>query len=166
MAKQSAKAAENAVKPALHPMPIRSHGAGAKPSESLAVSGAVLRAATFDEASLRRLPSVERQVGAHLYRGVHLWDLLSVTAGLSLDPAVKADALHRYVVATGSDGYRAVFSLAELDPGFGAQPILIAYEMDGAPLGGSDFARLVVPNDQKAGRWVARLIRLEVMSAP
>ena len=29
---------------------------------------------------------------------------------------------------------RALFALAELDPAFGARPVLLAYRLDGAPL--------------------------------
>jgi hypothetical protein len=58
-----------------------------------------------------------------------------------------------------------VFSLGELDPGFGNQPDLIAYSADGALLGSKGFARLVVPNDVKSGRWVSNVLSLEVFSA-
>lgn len=73
--------------------------------------------------------------------------------------------LNRYVLATGSDGYKAVFSLGEIDPGFGKQPGLIAYAVDGAPLTGNGFARVVVPSDVKAGRYVSNLIAIEVFAA-
>ncbi|MGO4811528.1 hypothetical protein AB4156_18350 [Cupriavidus sp. 2MCAB6] len=74
--------------------------------------------------------------------------------------------LAMYVVATGSDGYKTPISLGEIEPGFGNQPVMIAYAMDGAPLTASGFARLAVPNDGKAGRYVSRLISLEVFAAP
>ena len=41
-------------------------------------------------------------------------------AGLITDPGVKNDILNYYVLATGSDGYEAIYSLGELDPMFGA----------------------------------------------
>ena len=139
---------------------------GGGPSTRLDVSGAVLRPATFDLAALQALPATERRIGKNVFRGVSLWDLLDTTAGLALDPKVKGDVLARYVVATGSDGYQAVFALGELDPAFGGQPNLVAYAMDGAALGSKGFARLVVPNDVKAGRWVTNLVSVEVFAAP
>jgi uncharacterized protein with beta-barrel porin domain len=68
-------------------------------------------------------------------------------------------------VATGSDGYQAIVSLGEIDPAFGNQPDLIAYLMNGTSLGTNGFARLVVPNDSKQGRWVSNLVNLEVFDA-
>ncbi|HMN84047.1 MAG TPA: hypothetical protein PKA20_29540 [Burkholderiaceae bacterium] len=78
---------------------------------------------------------------------------------------IRNDTLGMYVVATGSDGYKAVVSVAEIDPGFGNQPDLIAYSINGAPVGANGFARLVVPNDVRAGRWVSNLIGLEIFRA-
>ncbi|MDF3837465.1 molybdopterin-dependent oxidoreductase [Cupriavidus basilensis] len=140
-------------------------GTGGAPSSQFGVTGAVKQPAAFDLAALKALPAVTRTVGASTYTGVSLWNLLN-TVGLATNPAVKNDVLAMYVVATGSDGYKALISLGEIEPGFGNQPDLIAYEMDGAPLTTSGFARLVLPNDGKAGRYVSKLISLEVFAAP
>jgi hypothetical protein len=149
---------------------VRSSGstiaaAGGGVSTQFTVSGAVLRPGTFDLAALQALPAVTRTVGASVYTGVSLWDFLNTTVGLATNPAVKNDSLGMYAVATGSDGYKAVFSLGEIDPGFGNQPELIAYAVNGAPLTGNGFARVVVPNDVKAGRYVSNLIAIEVFAA-
>lgn len=130
----------------------------------LQLSGAVARPASFDLAALRALPAVTRTVGTNTYMGVSLWDLVSA-AGVLVNPAVRNDLLGFYLVATGSDGYRTVISLAEISPGFGNQPDIVAYAMNGAPLTTNGFARLVVPNDMKAGRNVSNLVSLEVLSA-
>ena len=51
----------------------------------------------------------------------------------------------------------------ELDPDFGAQPVLVAWQRDGQPLGeGQGVARLVVPADKRGGRHVATVTRLEL----
>lgn len=134
-------------------------------STSFKVSGAVQHAASFDLAALKSLPSVTRTVGGNSYTGVSFWDLLNTTVGLVTDASVHNDVLNLYVVATGSDGYKAAFSLGELNPGFGNQPDLIAFDENGQGLGSSGFARLVVPNDVKAGRWVSNLVSLEVFHA-
>jgi len=140
-------------------------GTGGGVTTSFTVSGAVKSPGTFDLAALQALPAVTRTVGANVYRGVSLWDFLNTTTGLVLDPAVKNDVLGKYVVATGSDGYRALIALGEIEPGFGNAPNLIAYEVDGAPLATSGFARLVVPGDTKAGRFVSNLVGIEVLAA-
>lgn len=134
-------------------------------SSQFTVSGAVLRPGTYDLAALQALPVVTRTVGTSVYTGVSLWDFLNTTAGLKTNAAVKNDGLGLYAVAAGSDGYKAVFAIGELDPSFGNQPDLIAYAQGGTPLTTTGFARLVVPNDVKAGRYVSNLISIEVFAA-
>lgn len=140
-------------------------GTGGGRSTQFSVSGAVQHAGSFDLAALKALTSKQTTVNGVTYTGVSLWDLLNTAAGLATDGTVKNDVLSFYVVATGSDGYKAAFSLGELNPNFGNQPGLIAYEADGQPLDGNGFARIVVPNDVKAGRWVSNLVSLEVFRA-
>jgi hypothetical protein len=101
------------------------------------------------------------------YTGVSLWTLIQ-DAGVLTDPAIKNDVLGFAVVATGSDGYRAVISLGEIDPMFGNQKDLVAYSDTGGQLGpgGSDGAlRLVVPGDVAGGRYVSNLVSLQVIDA-
>ena len=100
------------------------------------------------------------------FSGVSLWSFLN-NAGLRADPYQSKNHLDEYVLATGSDGYKAVFSLGELDPSFGGQPAnsltqdLIAYT--GA---NSDGAfRIVVPGDIKGSRYNANVVSLEVIAA-
>jgi hypothetical protein len=102
------------------------------------------------------------------YTGVKLWDLLNDAGGVQVTSA-KNDILSKYVVATGADGYQAVFSLGEIDPNFGAQPVLVAYSDSSGQLGskGSDgLARMVVPGDTAGGRYVSELVDLQVRSLP
>ena len=105
---------------------------------------------------------------ADTYTGIRLWDLLSDAGGATVTSA-KNDILSKYVVATGSDGYKAVFSLGEIDPNFGAQPVMVAYADIVGQLGaqGSDgLARMVVPGDRAGGRYVSDLVKLDVRSLP
>lgn len=139
-------------------------GTGGGASTQFQLSGAIARPATFNLAALQALTPVTRTIGANTYTGVSLWDLVNA-AGLNTNAAVKNDLLGFYVVATGSDGYRTVISLAEISPDFGNQPDIVAYQMNGAALTTNGFARLVIPNDGKAGRYVSNLISLEVVSA-
>jgi hypothetical protein len=106
------------------------------------------------------------------YTGVSLWTLLT-TAGLITNPTIKNDVLRQYVVAVGSDGYEAVFSLGEIDPNFGNQQDLVAYcDTDGqlgtcgmGSTGPDGFARMVVPGDIAGGRYVSNLVALAVFDA-
>jgi len=102
------------------------------------------------------------------YTGIGLRDLLNVAGGVNVT-AAKNDFLSKYVVATGSDGYKAVFSLGEIDPKFGNQPVLVAYSDTAGQLGphGSEgLARMVVPGDHSGGRYVSDLVSLDVGSLP
>jgi hypothetical protein len=102
------------------------------------------------------------------YTGTTLWDLLADAGGVTTT-AAKNDILSKYVIATGSDGYQAVFSLGEIDPLFGNQPVLVAYADTAGQLGpqGSDgLARVVVPGDIAGGRYVSELVGLQVETLP
>ena len=140
-----------------------SSGGGA--STQFSVTGSVVHAGSFDLAALKALPAITETVGSTTYVGVSLWQLLNTSVGIATDPAVKNDILDKFVVATGSDGYKALFSMGELDPDFGNQPDLVAYEADGAPIAANGFARLIVPGGAKAGRFVSNLVNLQVFSA-
>ena len=60
-------------------------------------------------------------------------------------------------MVTGADGYQVALGWGELDPEFGAAPILLAYLSDGQPMGDKQgMARLVVP-----GRQARRPLRLD-----
>lgn len=102
------------------------------------------------------------------YTGVRLWDMLSDAGGITVTNA-KNDILSKFVIATGADGYKAVFSLGEIDPNFGNQPVTVAYSDNAAqlgPHGGDGLARVVVPGDNAGGRYVSELFNLDVASLP
>ncbi len=141
-------------------------GTGGGVSTSLAVSGAVARPMQFDLAALQALPQTTQTLGNASYSGVSLWTLLNTVTGLATDGSIKNPTIAMYAVATGSDGYKAMVSLGEVDPGFGNRGVLVATGVDGAPLSSSGFARLVVPGDLRASRSVSNLVAIEVFTAP
>jgi len=134
-------------------------------STQFSVSGDVTHTMNFDLAALKALPIIHATVGSTTYTGASFWDLLNSTVGLATKAAVKNDLLGMIIVATGSDGYKAAFSLGELSPDFGHQPDLIAYEANGVPLSDNGFARIIVPNDIRGGRAVSNLVGLDVFHA-
>ena len=143
-------------------------------SDQFTVSGQVADPETFTPVTLAALNQPTTETATFLsgagsvtdtYTGVSLWTLLQ-DQGLVTDPAVKNDVLHFGVVVTGSDGYRALISLGEIDPAFGNQPDLVAYADTGGQLGAGGSAgamRLVVPGDQAGGRYVSNLVDLRVV---
>jgi len=75
--------------------------------------------------------------------------------------------LSRDVLVTAHDGYRAVFSLPELDPAFSDSRALIADRMDGQPLSPRDSPlRLLLPSEKRETRWVRMVERIEIQAAP
>lgn len=140
-------------------------------SGEFTVNGTVANAVTYDLTSLAAaLPSQTISVDTppltgSSFTGVSLWDLLNLS-GIVNDVSIKNDAIGKYVVATGTDGYQAVFALGELNPNFGNIPAWVAYaDGNGNSLGTKGFASLVVPDDvAKAGRYVSNLSSLTVVS--
>ncbi len=91
------------------------------------------------------------------YEGVALEEILH-KAGVPQGEALRGPAMATYVVAEGADGYRVVFSLAELDSGIADSEVLVADTMDGAPLGDKlGPFRLVAPHEKRPARWVRML---------
>ena len=143
-------------------------------SDQFTLSGQVAEPETFTPVTLAALNQSTTETATFLsgagqvtdtYTGVSLWTLLQ-DQGLVTDPTIKNDVLRFGVVATGSDGYRALVSLGEIDPAFGSQPDLVAYaDTDGqlGPGGSAGAMRLVVPGDQAGGRYVSNLVDLRVV---
>jgi hypothetical protein len=99
------------------------------------------------------------------YSGVRLADLLA-KVGAPLGSELRGKALASYVVATGSDGYKAVLALGEIDPGFHPGEVLVADTMDGKPLDAhSGPFKLVVTEDKRPARSVRNLVSIELKSA-
>lgn len=102
----------------------------------------------------------------HAYDGVLLTELLRLVdapTGARLHAAADRD----YLVVTGADNFRAVFSLAETDRSVQRHATILADRMDGAPLLPHDAPyRLVVDGDQKPARSVFGVTKIEVKVLP
>ena len=84
------------------------------------------------------------------HEGVLLAELLK-RVGVPLGKALRGDAMATYVVASATDGYRVIFSLAELDPEFTGSEILVADRSNGqALLADQGPIRIVAPRDLAA----------------
>jgi len=141
------------------------------PSSAFFLVGAINTPAKYDLAMLRALKNTEVTVQTQgpngqtttTYGGVLLNDLL-INAGIQLNKQSKNDISHKGFIAVGSDGYSALVVGGEIAPKFANNHILVAFTSDGKPLGNSDgFARLVVPGDSAAGRFVSNLVELQVV---
>lgn len=134
---------------------------------TLAIAGDVSRPTTVTMAEMKAMPraSATIQEDGHpvKYDGVLVSELLK-RAGVGLGRDMTGNALSTYVLASAKDGYQAVFSLAELDPGFTGSEIIVADSVDGKPL--FDYQgpfRIVAPKDTRGARGVRMLLKLEVV---
>ncbi len=136
-----------------------------------AVTGLVQTPKPIYIRDLRKLPPAQEnityygagKINTQAFSGVLLWDLLN-SLGIVLNPNVKNDILRKTVVVTGTDGYKSVFALGEIAPGFGGNQVLVAVAADGAPLDTQGPARIAVPTDKQGGRFVSNIATIEVKS--
>lgn len=99
------------------------------------------------------------------YSGVPL-DKLFGDLGAPLGKDLHGAALSTYLIAAGSDGYRAVFALAEVDPDFHPGDVIVADVMNGKPLDAETGPfRLVTTEDKRPARCVRNLVSIELKSA-
>jgi hypothetical protein len=118
-------------------------------------------------AALPREPVAARMDGTTLRcEGVPLIALLRATGAVPDGPLAGAHLL-RYVLADARDGSRALFSLAELDPGTGGRAAYVVDRCDGRALDpDTGPLRLLVPGDALAVRGVRQLDAITVVVAP
>ncbi|MGA0613730.1 molybdopterin-dependent oxidoreductase [Paracoccus sp. KR1-242] len=95
-------------------------------------------------------------IEAGVYKGVLLWDLLQAEGILDQD---HKTALRHVLLVTAGDGHQVAFSIGEIAPDFGNRPILLAYEMNGAPI--PDGLRMVVPGDLRGARHIKDITTLD-----
>ena len=100
------------------------------------------------------------------YEGVLLTDLLAKVATPTGDK-LRGEEMADYVEVMGSDRYRVVFALAELDPAFQDNKVLLAITSDGKPLAQNVGPfRVVAPQDKRPARSVRMVAMIAVRRAP
>jgi DMSO/TMAO reductase YedYZ molybdopterin-dependent catalytic subunit len=100
----------------------------------LKVSGAVSTPLTLTIADLKKMPRKTLTVvnphdkKTEKYEGMTLEEILR-KAGVPQGEALRGPAMTTYVLAEAADGYRVVFSLAELDSGIAESEVIVADTM-------------------------------------
>jgi hypothetical protein len=121
-------------------------------------------------AGFRALPHVTITVhnshtnATETYSGVPLATLLA-QVNAPLGKELHGEAMTSFVVATGSDGYSVVLSLAEVDPSFHEGQVLVADTRDGQPLANYGPFQLIVSDDKRPARWVHNLVSITLQHA-
>jgi hypothetical protein len=150
------------------PAPVRAQtAAAAAPGDTLVVAGDVAQALSLKPADLKAMPRTTVTVSENgqqiSYEGVLVAELLR-RAGAPVGRDLSGNAVATYVRASAKDGYQVVFSLAELDPAFTPNDIIVADTIGGKPL--FDYQgpfRIVAPHDKRGARSIRMLQRLEVV---
>src|SRR5215467_13570558 len=141
--------------------------AGQDAQSSFEVTGAVKQPLTLTADDLAKMPRATVRTMNNgmetVYEGVWLYEVLK-KAGVPQGSELRGKALAGYVLAEAQDGYQVVFSLAEVDPSFIDNEILLADTADGKPLFGAQGRfRLVASKDKPGARSVRMLTKLEVV---
>ncbi len=138
----------------------------------LRISGEVPTPLVLTVADLKKMPRKTLSVvnphnkKTEMYEGVLLEELLH-RAGVPQGEQFRGPSMATCVIAGAEDGYRVVFSLAELDSGILESEVIVADTMDGAPLAAKEGPfRLVAPHEKRPARWVRMLKSITVMRAP
>ena len=139
-------------------------------SASVTVGGEVGHPLVLDAAALAKLPRVTVQGSDHgvsgSWSGVPLSAILSA-AGVPLGEALRGKNMALYVRISAADGYRVVYALAELDPQFRNEPVILADQRDGNALGAKEGPlRVIAPTDQRPARWIRQVTRIDVLRSP
>jgi DMSO/TMAO reductase YedYZ molybdopterin-dependent catalytic subunit len=138
----------------------------------LTISGEVAKSLSLSLADLSAIPHKTLKVtnshdhNEEVYEGVPLAVLLKL-AGATQGDQLRGAAMATCVVIEAADGYRVVFSLAELDPGTQDSNVLVADKLDGRAL--SDQLgplRIVAPLDKRPARWVRMVRAIRVTTVP
>ncbi len=139
-----------------------------KPSSSVTV---VYRGAStvLTVGELMKLPQVKVTVrDGHTNKDVEFTgplvaDVLA-KGGLVASPETHSLILHSTVVATGADGFYALYSGGEVEPGFSsARPILAIMRFE-LPNTEGGMIQIVDPQDVSPSRWVNGVTTLSVMT--
>jgi hypothetical protein len=133
----------------------------------LSVTGIDGKTVPFVAVALAKLPKQTVKTGGPgtpvEYQGVLLSDVLA-KVDIPLGEKFHKTAASYYLVAEAADGYRAVFSWAELDPSIAEKPVYVVFQRDGKDLPEKEGPfELVVPGEKRNARWVRQLQALRIL---
>lgn len=142
--------------------------ASAAVAQSLTVVGLDGKETTVSAEQLADMPrgKVEAPWGETptVYEGPKLVYVLRA-AGVPVGARLHGDPMMAVVLATGGDGFTALYALPEVDSGFHDGTAILADTADGKPLADKQAPwRLVLAADRKPWRSVYALTRIEVRS--
>mgnify|MGYP003390352544 CR=1 FL=1 len=137
-----------------------------EPALSVEVAGKKTKFGIADLAKLKRLTINTKDHGIDAsFEGVAMADILTL-AGVEFGEKLRGKRMNEYVIVEAADNYRAVYALAEFDPSFTDNVIILADKRDGKALPEKAANwQIIVPNEKRGGRWVRQVISIKVIAA-
>jgi hypothetical protein len=145
------------------------HGGPSVPSSILAIRTYEGKTLSLTVSDLAALPHKSVTVfNAHSkvnesYSGVPISVLLSRVA-VPQGEQVKGSLFMTGIVAEGTDGYRVLYSLAEVDPAIHTGDVIVAELLDGKKLDKDGAFKLVSTEEKRPARWVRNLTAIAVIA--
>ncbi len=139
----------------------------AKPSTSLTLT-VDSKSTPFSPAELNAMPQKTVKVhNAHnntdeTYSGVALGDVLAKAGFVANKSTTQKKMLHSYLLAEGTDHYRVLYSLTEVEGSEHDGDVIVATSMNGKGLGADGELKLVSTGDKKPQRWVRNLVAIQL----
>ena len=79
----------------------------------------------------------------------------------------RGQSPERYLLVEAIDNYRMVFALAEFDPDYTDQQVLLVDTLDGKPLSEKEGPwRLAVPHEKIQARWIRQIKQISILRPP
>jgi len=142
----------------------------AKPIASVEIDVSGRPLVKMSAADFAKYPRTEVKAKDHdgvesAFSGVELRLLLSA-AGAKLGKDLKGPTIGQYLIIEAADGYRAVYSLTDLDPDFADKTVILADQKEGKPLEAKNGPwQVIATNEKKHARWVRQVTALRVRVA-
>lgn len=144
------------------------HSRSTVPSTRLEINGLDGASITLSPAEFAALPHKTVSVfNAHSktneeYSGVALTDLLA-KVGVPLGEKVRGQLFLTGIIAAGTDNYRVLYALAEVDPSIHAGDVLVADSVDRHKLENDGAFKMVSTEEKRPARWVRNLASITVI---
>lgn len=154
----------------LVPVAVARAADAAKSDAAVILRGVDGKTVRLTRDDLKKLPRTELEAVDHRghkarYSGVALralLDKLNVPRG----EAFRGEWMRAFVLVEATDEYRAIFALAELDPGFTDRVIILADTRDGQPLEKYKGPfQIVAPGEKRQARWVRMVKEIRIVDS-
>ena len=97
------------------------------------------------------------------YSGPLLAEVIA-SAGLRLERENEQTFLHSAIVATGSLKFYAIYSLAEVEPAFSSNKVILAVRKSGSPNTEGGEIELINAADASTSRWVHGVANISIVT--